>query len=94
MSDNVQIKVFFGIVLLAFFGAFYYKNNGLDINIPIKIKYQNDAQYQKDIDEAREVCAKEIDYKVICMMDYLVKFKGYSLEELNDYAISQEEKNK
>ena len=90
MSDNVQIKVFFGIVLLVFFGAFYYKNNGF--NIPIKIKYQNDAKYQKDIDEALDVCAKEIDYKEICAMEYLVKFKGYSLEELNDYAISQQKK--
>ena len=27
MSDSVQIKVFFGIILLAFFGGLYYRDN-------------------------------------------------------------------
>ena len=81
MSENVQIKVF-SEQYYQFFLGLYYKTNIINVQ----------TKYEDDINEALEVCAKEIDYKEICEMEYLVDFKGYSLKELNDYAISQQKK--
>ena len=91
MSDNVQIKVFFGIVLLAFFGGLYYRDN-----LSPKAK---DIKYEDAINEAWDYCSEDKSYldnleNRICVMNYLVDAKGISIKELNDYRIRQEQKNK
>ncbi len=91
MTDNVQIKVFFGIVLLAFFGAFYFRDN-----LSPKAK---DIKYEDAINEAWDYCSEDKSYldnleNRICVMNYLVDAKGISIKELNDYRIRQEQKNK
>ena len=90
MSDNVQIKVFFGIILLAFFGGLYYRDN-----LSPKAK---DIKYEDAINEAWDYCSKDKSYldnleNRICVMNYLVDAKGISIKELNDYRIRQEQKN-
>ena len=96
MNENVQVKVFIGVILLTFVGALYYKEN-----FSLKAK---DVKYQNAIDEAKEYCSKEISpgYKFysdtfeerICLRDYLVDFKGISMKELNKFRIRQDLKNK
>ena len=91
MSDNVQIKVFFGIVLLAFFGGLYYRDN-----LSPKAK---DIKYEDAINEAWDYCSEDKSYldnleNRICVMNYLVDTKGISIKELNNYRIRQEQKNK
>ena len=84
MSDNVQIKVFFGILLLAFFGGLYYRDN-----ISPKAK---DQKFLKDSDEAVNVCLEkypETTDQTICAFRYLRSVKGYSYEELNKRAARQ-----
>ena len=85
MTDNVQIKVFFGIVLLAFFGAFYFRDN-----LSPKVK---DQKFLKDSDEAINECSKiypDTTSQSLCAMRYLQSVKGYSFEELNKRADRQE----
>ena len=81
MSENVQIKVFFGIVLLAFFGGLYYRDN-----LSPKAK---DQKFLKDSDEAINVCQEnypDTTSQSLCAMRYLQSVKGYSFEELNKRA--------
>ena len=90
MSDTVQIKVFFGIILLAFFGGLYYRDN-----LSPKAK---DIKYENAINEAWDYCSEDKSYldnleNRICVMNYLVDAKGISIKELNDYRIRQEQKN-
>ncbi len=90
MSDNVQIKVFFGIILLAFLGGLYYRDN-----LSPKAK---DIKYEDAINEAWDYCSQDKSYldnleNRICVMNYLVDAKGISIKELNDYRIRQEQKN-
>ena len=84
MSENVQIKVFFGIVLLAFFGGLYYRDN-----LSPKAK---DQKFLKDSDEAINVCLEnypDTTSQSLCAMRYLQSVKGYSYEELNKRAARQ-----
>jgi hypothetical protein len=84
MSNNIQIKIFFGIVLLAFFGAFYYRDN-----LSPKAK---DQKFLKDSDEAINVCLEnypDTTSQSLCAMRYLRSVKGYSYEELNKRAARQ-----
>ena len=84
MSENVQIKVFFGIVLLAFFGGLYYRDN-----LSPKAK---DQKFLKDSDEAINVCQEnypDTTSQSLCAMRYLQSVKGYSYEELNKRAARQ-----
>ena len=84
MSENVQIKVFFGIVLLAFFGGLYYRDN-----LSPKAK---DQKFLKDSDEAINVCQEnypDTTSQSLCAMRYLQSVKGYSFEELNKRAAKQ-----
>ena len=84
MSENVQIKVFFGIVLLAFFGGLYYRDN-----LSPKAK---DQKFLKDSDEAINVCQEnypDTTSQSLCAMRYLRSVKGYSYEELNKRAARQ-----
>ena len=84
MSNNIQIKIFFGIVLLAFFGAFYYRDN-----LSPKAK---DQKFLKDSDEAINVCLEnypDTTSQSLCAMRYLQSVKGYSFEELNKRAARQ-----
>ncbi len=84
MSENVQIKIFFGIVLLAFFGGLYYKDN-----LSPKAK---DQKFLKDSDEAINVCLDKYPdntSKTACALRYLQNVKGYSYEELNKRAARQ-----
>ena len=84
MSNNIQIKIFFGIVLLAFFGAFYYRDN-----LSPKAK---DQKFLKDSDEAINVCQEnypDTTSQSLCAMRYLRSVKGYSYEELNKRAARQ-----
>ena len=92
MSDNVQIKVFFGIILLAFFGGLYYRDN---LSPDAK-----DETIQETINEAWDYCAKDgkgygdTFENRMCVRDYLVDFKGISMKELNKFRIRQDLKNK
>ncbi len=84
MSENVQIKVFFGKVLLAFFGGLYYRDN-----LSPKAK---DQKFLKDSDEAINVCQEnypDTTSQSLCAMRYLQSVKGYSFEELNKRAARQ-----
>ena len=89
MSDSVQIKVFFGIILLAFFGGLYYRDN---LSPDAK-----DEVMQEDVNEAWEHCRKqngESEFNSICAAIYLKSYKGYSIEELQKFKIRQEKKIK
>ena len=84
MSENVQIKVFFGIVLLAFFGGLYYRDN-----LSPKAK---DQKFLKDSDEAINVCQEnypDTTSQSLCAIRYMQSVKGYSFEELNKRAARQ-----
>ena len=48
MSENVQIKIFFGIVSLAIFGELYYRDN--------LSPQAKDQKFLKDTDEAVNIC--------------------------------------
>ena len=52
MNENVQVKVFIGVILLTFVGALYYKEN-----FSLKAK---DVKYQNVIDEAKEFSANAL----------------------------------
>ena len=84
MRNNVQIKLFFGFVLLAFFGVFYYRDN-----LSPKAK---DQKFLKDSDEAINVCLDKYPdntSQTVCAFRYLQNVKGYSYEELNKRAARQ-----
>ncbi len=84
MSNNIQIKVFFGLVLLAFFGAFYYRDN--------LSPQAKDQKFLKDSDEAIDVCLDKYpdnNGRMVCAFNYLQSVKGYSFEELNKRAARQ-----
>jgi len=91
MNDNVQIKVFFGIILLAFFGGLYYRDN---LSPDAK-----DEVIQETINEAWGFCEKKNGYgdtfeNRMCVREYLVDFKGISMKEINKFRIRQDLKNK
>ena len=52
MNENVQVKVFIGVILLTFVGALSYKEN-----FSLKAK---DVKYQNVIDEAKELRANAL----------------------------------
>ena len=84
MSENVQIKIFFGIVLLAIFGGLYYRDN--------LSPQAKDQKFLKDTDEAVNICIDTYPDKTsqsVCAFNYLQSVKGYSYEELNKRAARQ-----
>ena len=95
MTDNLQTKVFFGFLLLVFFvtGRIYYLNN----LTPEAKQEKKEAEITASILEAGEFCVNSKGYlttteRNACVYDYLVNYSGYSDQELNKYAISQEKK--